>query len=991
VWPPWTRQPLERIVAISPDKETPKTNGAGTPAKEATSKVKKKSGPDRLQRLLRIKPGPLRRLILAAVVVLVVYALGSLISRLMTDYLWYQEVGHTTVFTTPIVARILVGLFFAVIFFVLFYGSLWLARKLSPRLRPASDSPDGNVLELITRRRWPSRLLLLASIVIAVIVGLSYSGRWQAVLLFLNRQDFGYADPLFGKDASFYVFTLPVWSMLVNFVGVTVLLTTIATAFTYVADRALVLTEKNRITFAPHVKAHLSAILSLAMLAKAGDYMLQTWELDFSVRGVTFGASYTDVHATLPVLRFLAIVSLLAAVLFLVNIRFRGWRLPVVAIGLMFLTWAFAGKLYPYIVQQYRVTPNEVVKESEYIASNIEATRWAYGVDKISEVTIQASEDLTAADLETNAPTIDNVRLWEPRPALSTYSQIQELGPYYSFTDVDVDRYTIDGKYRQVILSTRELDQSRLPSQSQSWVNKHLTYTHGCGFVLSPANETSSKGLPALFVSNIPPVTSTDLKITRPEIYYGELGNDFVVVRTENQEFDYPKGDSGVYATYAGDGGIPVGSKARQLAFAFRFNSMKLLFSGSLTADSRIMFRRTIQERVQAVAPFLTCDKDPYLVVRDDGSLVWMWDAYATTNRFPYSQPRADGTNYIRNSVKVVINTYDGGITLYQMDPDDALTNTWGKVYKGLLTPGDQMPADLRAHMRYPEDLYSMQAEVLSTYHMQDIKMFYNNEGAWQIPKELYGTEEVPVVPYYELLTLPGETKAEFALMLPFAQLNKTNMTALLVARMDEDHYGELVAINFPRDKFVDGPAQVESQISNDPIISPQLTLWGQSGSTVIRGNLLVVPVNQSVMYFEPVYLESETTKIPELARVIVVYGEHAVMEPTLKEALAKIFGESAGPGTTATTSGGTTTTVPGGTTTTTPSTTSTTVPGGTTTTTISGGPTTTLPTDPAKLATLADQTLKAALDAQRRGDWAEYGRLIDEATRIMEALVATY
>jgi uncharacterized membrane protein (UPF0182 family) len=979
-------QPLGRTAAISPDKETPKKDGAGTPAKEATSKVKKKTGPDRLQRVLRIKPGPVRRLILAAVVVLVVYLLGSLISRLVTDYLWYQEVGHTTVFTTPIVARILVGLFFAVVFFVLFYGSLWLARRLSPRVRPASDSPDGNVLELITRRRWPSRLLLLAAIVIAVIVGLSYSGRWQQVLLFLNRQDFGYSDPLFGKDASFYVFTLPVWSMLVNFVGVTVLLTTIATAFTYVADRALVLSEKNRIAFAPHVKAHLSAILSLAMLAKAGDYMLQTWELDFSVRGVTFGASYTDVHASLPVLRILAIVSLIAAVLFLVNIRFRGWRLPAIAIVAMFLMWAFAGKLYPYIVQQYRVTPNEVVKESEFIASNMEATRWAYGIDKITEVPIAASENLTAADIKANAATIDNVRLWEPRPALSTYSQIQELGPYYSFNDVDVDRYTIDGRYRQVLLSARELDQSGLPAQSQSWVNKHLTYTHGYGIVMSPANESASKGLPAFFVSNIPPVMSTDLKITRPEIYYGELGNDFVIVGTENAEFDYPAGDAGAKATYNGDGGIPIGNKARQLAFAFRFNSMKILFSSSFTSESRIMYRRTIGERVQAIAPFLTYDKDPYLVVREDGSLVWMWDAYATTSRFPYSQPRADGTNYIRNSVKVVINAYDGKITLYQMDPDDALTNTWGKVYKGLFTPGDQMPADLRAHMRYPEDLYSMQAEVLSTYHVRDLTMFYNNEGAWQIPMELYGAEEVPVVPYYELLTLPGETEAEFALMLPFAQLNKTNMTALLVGRQDKEHYGELVAINFPRDKFIDGPAQVEAQISNDPDISPKLTLWDQSGSTVIRGNLLVVPVNQSVMYFEPVYLESETTKIPELARVIVVYGEHAVMEPTVAEALAKIFAEPGGPGTATTVPGGTTTTTTPGSTT---STTSTTVPIGTTTTTTPG--TTALPTDPSALAALADQTLKEAFDAQKRGDWAEYGRLIGEVTRIMEALVAAY
>jgi len=923
----------------------------------------------------------LRRATILAIILVIVFGVGGFLSRIWTDYLWYQEVGYTTIFWTPVVARLAVGVFFAVVFFLVFYGSLWLARKISPRLLAVRGAGDDNVFELATRRRWPGRLMLIVSIVIAIVVGAIYSGRWEQVLLFLNRSDFGFSDPLFGKDAAFFVFTLPVWKMLVNFAGIALLFTFIATSFTYIADRAMVLNDNNRVRLAPHVKAHLSVLLALAMVAKAGDYMIQTWSLDYSGRGVVFGASYTDVHASLPVLHFLAIVSLVAAAIFLANIRYRGWRLPAIAILLMFLTWAIAGKAYPAIVQQYRVSPNEIAAETPFIGDNIEATRWAFGLDKITNVPLKASTDLTAAEVKANSATVDNIRLWEPRPALSTYSQIQEIRLYYSFTDVDVDRYTIDGKYRQVLLSARELDQTQLQKQSQTWVNKHLTYTHGYGFVLSPVNEAGGDGLPVLMVRDIPPRTDTDLKIARPEIYYGELGNDFVVVKTTSPEFDYPKGDTNVSATYLGQGGIAVGNKIRQAAFSFRFRTLKLFVSSSLTADSRIMFRRTIKERVQALAPFLTYDKDPYLVVRDDGSLVWMWDAYTTSSRFPYSQPRADGTNYMRNPVKAVINAYDGSVTFYQIDPFDPLANAWGKIFKGLFTPGDRMPADLRAHMRYPEDFYSVQADVLTIYHMKNPQIFYNKEDVWEIPKEIYGTEEIPVVPYYEVLALPGETAPEFALLQPFAPLTKKNMASLLVARQDGEHYGELVAIDFPKDKLVFGPAQVEARISNDPIISSQLTLWNQSGSEVIRGNLLVVPVGQSVMYFEPLYLQAQQSPIPELTRVIVSYGDQVVMEPTLSDALTKIFGERIE-------TGSTTTTVPGSTTTTTSGTTTTTS-GTTTTTTASGMTTTTLTGDRAALIAQANQHYQAAISAQKLGDWAEYGRQIEELGKVLEALAA--
>jgi uncharacterized protein len=953
-------------------ESTPKTQ---TPAKPAK--------PVKRSRILRMKPGPLRRLVILIIAVAVFFVVGTWLSRIWTDYLWYAEVGQTRVFWTPFVARVCVGLFFAVIFFAIFYGNLYLARKISPRLRTVKDTDDEQILELKPRRRWPGWLLLIAAIVVSIIVGIVYSSRWDDVLLFLNRGSFGYADPLFGKDASFFMFTLPIWKMLVDFVGMALLLTFAATALMYVADRALVLNERNRLSLAPHVKAHLSVLLALAMIAKAGDYMTQTWSLDYSTRGVVFGASYTDVHATLPVLHFLAIVSLVAAVIFLANIRYKGWRLPAIAIAVMFLTWVLAGKVYPAIIQQYKVSPNEITAESPYIANNIEATRYAFGLNGVKSIADPAAPTLTAADVKDNQSTLKSVRLWEPRPALDTYRQIQEISLYYSFTDVDVDRYTVNGEFRQVLISARELDQTQLQPQSQTWVNKHLTYTHGNGFVLSPVNEAGGDGLPLLWVRDVPPHTDTDLKITRPEIYYGEVGNDYVIVKTTSAEFDN--------STYSGNGGVPINNWFRQLAFSFRFQTGKILFSKSLTEQSRIMYLRTLKERVHALAPFLQYDKDPYLVLRDDGSLVWMWDAYTTSTRFPYSQPHGNTVNYIRNPIKVVINAYDGTVTFYQIDSQDALANAWGKVFPGLFTPGDQMPADIRKHMRYPEDIYSVQADMLTTYHMTDPQIFYNKEDAWEISTEIYGNSDqaVKTVPYYESLALPGQTETEFALLLPFTPLSKQNMSSLLVARMDGDNYGQLATLDFPRGSLVFGPAQIEARISNEPDISAQLTLWDQSGSKVIRGNLLVVPIEKSVMYFEPLYLQATQSPIPELTRVIVAYGDSVVMEPTLSEALIKIFGENIGTGSTTTTvPGGSTTTTGGGTTTTTPGgTTTTTTPGSTTTTTTGTG--TTVPTDPAALIALANSLYNQAIEAQRRGDWAEYGRVIDQLGIVLSQLQA--
>ncbi len=633
-------------------------------------------------------------------------------------------------------------------------------------------------------------------------------------------------------------------------------------------------------------------------------------------------------NVQIPVLRFLAIVAAIAAVLFLINIYFKGWRLPALAIGLLFVTWLFAGQIYPAIVQQYRVSPTEIEKETPYIANNIGSTRWAFGLNEVKTFPFEANTNLDADSIAANAATLDNVRVWDPSPALDTYRQIQEIRTYYTFTDVDVDRYVIDDMYRQVLLAAREFDYSKLSGQAQTWVNQHLTYTHGYGVVVSPVSEADRAGASAAFRARHTPPSETSLSVTRPEIYYGEVPDSFVLVNTTAKEFDYPMGDENVFAEYEGTGGVDIGSFPRQLIFSVRFATIKLLVSDYLRPDSRILYRRSLAERVQTIAPFLQYDRDPYIAMRDDGSLVWIWDAYTTTDRFPNSQPSPGGLNYIRNSIKVVIDAYNGDMTFYQMDPDDALATTWGKIYPGLFTPGGEMPDDIRRHVRYPEDLFSIQAETLSVYHMTEPQIFYNKEDVWQIATEMYGEEERIVEPYYLVMALPGVVEEEFVLLQPFTPRTKQNMVSWMAARMDGDKYGELVVIAFPKDKLVFGPAQVEARINNDPVISSQLTLWDQAGSEVIRGNLLVIPVEDSLIYVEPLYLQSESGAIPELTRVIVAYGDVVVMEKDLPSALDTIFsGTPTGP--TTTVPSGPTTTVPGATTTTIPSATTTTVPAG--------------------------------------------------------------
>jgi len=544
--------------------------------------------------------------------------------------------------------------------------------------------------------------------------------------------------------------------------------------------------------------------------------------------------------------------------------------------------------IYPSLVQKFKVVPNEIVLEKPFLEQNIKYTRMAYRLSAVEDREFPAEESLTREDLRRNDLTIKNIRLWDHAPLLSTYGQLQEIRTYYKFQDVDNDRYTINGEYRQVMLSPRELSYRALPART--WINEHLTYTHGYGAVLGPVNRISREGLPEFFIKDIPPVSSTNIKITRPEIYYGETSNEYVFVRTKRPEFDYPVGEKNVYSRYEGKGGVPL-SFWRKLIFAVRFGSFTILLSDDITSESRVMYYRKINERVSRVAPFVRLDPDSYLVISSEGRLLWFLDGYTVTDWFPYSEPTGNLGNYIRNSIKVVVDAYDGTVKLYISDPTDPIIQTYAKIFPGVLKPLEEMPADLRSHIRYPPGLLNIQARMYSTYHMQDAQVFYNKEDLWSIPRKSGAGGERDMEPYYTIMRLPDGKKEEFVLLLPFTPSKKDNMSAWMAGRCDAPHYGELVVYIFPKQKMVYGPRQIEARIDQEAEISKQLSLWNQRGSQVIRGNLLAIPIEKSILYVEPLYLAAEKGQLPELKRVIVAFGNSLAMEENLELSLQRVFG----------------------------------------------------------------------------------------------------
>jgi uncharacterized membrane protein (UPF0182 family) len=814
-----------------------------------------------------------------------------------TDWLWFEEVGYVAVFLRIAATRggILIGVGFLTFLFLVL--NLRAAVRARPpdvfwELEEPLGLPSRVVLEPLLQR-----LLTPVAAAVSLLIGLSASGEWQTVLLYRYAQPFGVTDPIFDQDVAFYVFRLPLWQQGLSWLFGVLLLTLVATALVYFLGRVLVLTARGPVITA-RARAHLLGLVGLLLFTKAADLWLDRYDLLYSQRGAVFGATYTDVHATLPALKWLAVLTVLCGATALVHIFRRSTR-PVLA-GLVVLAAGWIGGVwaFPALVQRLRVAPNALVAESPYIAHHIRLTRRAFALDRIEERDFPAHETLTAAELSRNAPTLKNVRLWDHAPLLATFAQLQEIRLYYRFVDVDNDRYTVDGEYQQVMLSARELSYQNLARDAQGrdadsqWINEHLQYTHGYGAVVGPVNRITAEGLPELYVKDIPPVPTTrSLRITRPEIYYGEVSNEYVFVRTRSQEIDYPSGDENVYTTYQGQGGVQVGSFWRRLLLSIRFGSYRILLSPEITAESRVLFHRQIGERVRRIAPFFRFDSDPYLVIRADGHLAWLLDGYTVTDRFPYAERVPGLGNYVRNAVKVVVDAYDGTVRFYVADAQDPLVRAFAAALPGLLASIDAMPADLRTHVRYPAGFFAVQARMYATYHMQDPRVFYNKEDLWSVPRMAEGGRERELDPYYTIMRIPGEPREEFVLLMPFTPLRRDNMIAWLAARSDGPAYGRLVAFLFPKQRLVYGPRQIAARIDQDAMISQQLTLWSQRGSTVIRGSLLAVPVEESLLYVQPLYLAAEKGSIPELKRVIVAYGNQIAMDETFNAALQAIFG----------------------------------------------------------------------------------------------------
>jgi len=808
---------------------------------------------------------------------------------LYTDWLWFQEVGFTTVFTTRLQLSgwLFIGLG-AVVFAFLFVNLSLAARTAPPdvlwELEDQLGLPGRAILEPLVRR-----LLLPVIAVISFFAGARATGSWPTVLEYVNRTPFNQSDPLFGRDLGFYFFVLPFWRLLYAWSTALVAGTLILVAAVYVLQRSLVLTARGP-RLAAGARTHLLGLAAVLLLVRAVGFWLDRFDLLYAPRGFVFGASYSDVHASLPVLQWLVVLAVLCAAACVFQMFRPGWRFLVAGLVVLVVLWVAGLGIAPALLQSYRVKPNELVYERPYIENNIRMTRQAYALDRVAEKDFAAEDNLTPAALERNNLTIKNIRLWDHRPLLTTYGKLQEIRTYYKFGDVDVGRYTLNGEYRQVTLSARELSYRDLPSRG--WINEHLTYTHGYGLVVGPVNRISPEGLPEFFLKDIPPAATGGVpKITRPEIYYGEIGNEYVLVRTRSQELDYPSGDQNVYTRYEGRGGIPINSLLRKGAFAARFGALNLLLSNDLTPESRVMIYRDIGARVQEAAPFLKFDRDPYLVIAADGRLVWMIDGYTTSERYPYATP-VRGFNYIRNSVKATVDTYHGTVSYYIADAEDPVIRTYAKAFPGLLKPLAEMPKDLQAHIRYPEDLFAVQARMYATYHMQDPQVFYNKEDLWVIPRLPQEGRDREMEPYFMIMRLPGERKEEFVLLSGFNPSGRDNMIALMVARMDPPQYGGLIAYAFPKQKLVFGPRNIQARINQDPVISQQIALWNQQGSRVITGSLLAIPIDQSLIYVQPLYLAAaEQGALPELRRVVVAYGNQIAMEPTLEAALARIFG----------------------------------------------------------------------------------------------------
>lgn len=863
-----------------------------------------------------------------------------------TDWLWFTKLGYSRIFVTSWTYRLGVGAAFGVGAFILLALNVRLAKHLSPNIHFISRRMEFEQFIQQGRRyldQYFSLVGYLGSAIVALFAALSMGALWDSWLKYFSYTGAGVKDPLFGRDIGFYIFSLPVLEIVQNYLWVVLLVALGATIVIHLIRGSFNIGQGPAAIY-PKARIHLSVLVTMLLGVLGLHWWLAAYRLVYSRHGLIYGAGYTDIHVLLPAYKTLIVVTGAAIALVIVYVLSNRWKLPIVGAAGIAVVWVVGIGLLPAVVQQYRVVPNELAKELPYISRSIASTRRAYGLDKVVQREFPAESGLSKRVLEQNQGTIDSLRLWDWRPLQKTYKQIQEIRLYYGFQDVDLDRYTVDGRYRQLALSAREMIAGQLPQQANSWINRHLVYTHGYGAVVSPVNEVAGEGLPKLFVKNIPPEwTSKDLAVKQPRIYFGEATDDYAIVNTKTREFDYPAGDRNKYTDYAGKDGIKLDSYLTKLAFAYRFGTIDLMLSDAVTDETRILFYRNVMQRLETLAPFLTYDPDPYMVI-NNGRLYWIVDAYTATDKYPYATPSGNGQNYIRNSVKAVVDAYEGTVDFYIADTKDPIIATYAKAFPGVFKPLSKMKPGLQKHIRYPEALFKAQVEIYRYFHMGDPQVFFRKEDLWDLPEEIYDGQTTAMEPYYVVMQLPGEKSGlEFALIMPYTPTDKSNMTAWLAARSDPPNYGQLLLYTFPKDKLVFGPMQVEARLNQDPEISRQLSLWNQQGSRVIRGNLLVVPIGKTILYVEPLYLEAESSELPELKRVAVGIGDKVVMEPTLEQALNSLLGGKSAPPAAPT---------PGK-----PA-----EPGG-------------QPETRTQLINKASDAFSKAEEAQKSGDWAEYGR----------------
>ena len=842
-----------------------------------------------------------------AVIFVLLVSFSTIIS-FVTDWWWFSEVGQIEVFVKPLITKIIIALVTTIIAAAFFLTNFLIAvRSKTPWVALIPAALLGQPVSLDSRIL--KKLGAIVCVVLSLFLGLITTINWQEILKFFSGVSFGEYDPIFKKDIAFYIFSLPTLTIGLGILRMFIVISLISSGIIYLLKGSLNIAgflSKFKITglklsqkgqTEPKAQLHLGILLFLFLITTVVNTYFSLFNLLSTQSGPIFGAAFTDVAIMIPILKISIGITVLIAILTLFW-GISGKLTPLITAISLYVFIGLASAIVPSLFQKLIVAPNELVKETPFIKNNIAATREAYGLDKIEEREISADKPLTSTDIASNNLTIKNVRLWDREQLLSTFSQIQEIRTYYEFISVDNDRYVINDEIRQIMLSPRELASESLPNRS--WINEKLSFTHGYGLAAGPVNQVTAEGLPVLFVKDLPPKSEfKQLNINRPEIYYGEKTNDYVIVNTKSKEFDYPKGEENVYTTYQGKGGVKIDSLLKRLFFAIKFNSLKLFLSNDVTTESRILYYRNIKERVEKIIPFLTLDRDPYAVVADN-KIYWIYDAYTKANDYPYSQPltlNEESINYIRNSVKIVIDSYEGSINFYQVDTNDPIIRTYAKIFPNLFQPITKMPKSLISHLRYPEDIFSLQTAIYTIYHMDEPQIFYNKEDQWEIPtiSEEQNQEVTDagqqMGPRHMIMKLPGEKKEEFILMLPFTPRNKDNLSAWMVARNDGDSYGKIVVYRFPKQKLIFGPKQVIGRINQDAEVSRQISLWDQRGSQVIQGPLLVIPIEESLIYVRPLYLKAETGKIPELKRVIVAYENKIAMEETLEAALSRIFG----------------------------------------------------------------------------------------------------